>query len=297
MKPVSQNWALKVSTLIVVTACFVVMSFVLVFTSNFKSLLTLWGEEVQLTVYLNADTSEKGRDFVIEKLKATGKAGEIELITQEKALGDFRAQLASYAPEISRDEELLKLIPASLQVKLASDVAIENQTQTLQNLAAEAKKIEGVEDVTYGQDWVAKYATLVSVIQKALQGLGLIVVFAALFVISNAVRASVQNRKEEIIVMEMVGATSRMIRKPFLIEGALLGVVASTLAALFCFGIFSFLKNLVVTQLSFLRLGEHLAFMSVPVLVAFIVSGGVLGSVASYMCVRRLNDGFAGSQG
>lgn len=297
MIPSRKNWALKISTLVVVTACFVVMGASILVSQNFKKILTLWGEDVQMTVYLSQDISEKGYQFIESKLKESGKTGEIHLINQEKALEDFRSQLASYAPDISRDPELLNLIPASLQVRLAETVPVEEQMQVLQSLAAEIRNIEGVDDVSYGQDWVSKYSALVAAVEAIISLLGLVIVIAALFVISNAIRASIQNRKDEIVVLEMIGATSSIIRKPFMIEGAILGLSSSITAVLFCFLLFLGLRNLVVTKLSFLQLGEHLQFMSPVVLVAFVLGGTLLGAMASYLCVRSINDGFAGRQG
>lgn len=297
MRNAQSNWALKISTLIVVTACFVVMGSSLLVAQNFKNILTLWGEEVQLTVYLNPEITEAGRLFIENKLKETGKVGEIQLVTQEKALNDFRLQMASYAPEVTKDEELLRLIPASLQVHLASEIPTSEQNSALRSLAELARGIEGVEDVTYGQDWIEKYATFVIAIELILKLLGFVIVLAALFVVSNAIRASVQNRKDKIIVLEMIGATSAMIRKPFLYEGATLGLTSSVVAITLCYGLYAGLKTLIIQKLSFLQLGEHLQFMSPLLLILFIAGGAGLGALASYLCVRRLNDGYAGIQG
>lgn len=297
MKSSQKNWALKISTLVVVTACFAVMGAAVLISQNFKNILTLWGEDVQMTVYLSSDLSDKGRLFIIEKLNSSGKVGTVQHINQENALTEFRAQLASYAPDISHDDELLKLIPASLQVHLSKDIPASEQTQVLQSLAADIKGLEGVDEVSYGQDWIEKYAALVTAIESTLQILSLVIIFAALFVISNAIRASIQNRKDEIVVMEMIGATPGMIRKPFLVEGALLGLGSSIIATVLCFGLYLGIKKLLVSKLSFLQLSEHVQFLTPVMLVTFVVSGILLGAMASYLCVRRLNDGFAGSQG
>ncbi|WP_374029404.1 cell division protein FtsX [Bdellovibrio bacteriovorus] len=292
----SKNWALKVSTLVVVTACFAVMAASLLVSQNFKNLLTLWGEDVQMTVYLSQDLSEQGRQSIEETLKKSGKVGSIHLVTQEKALGDFRAQLASYAPDLSQDEELLKLIPSSLQVRLAGSVTTAEQISVLRSLAASVKGMNGVDEVSYGQDWIEKYSALVMAIEMTLHLLSLVILAAAVFVISNAIRASVQNRKDEIVVMEMIGATFSSIRKPFMVEGATVGLISSLLSITACFVLFTGIKNLLMTKLSFLQLGEHLRFLTPTALVLFIVGGTCLGALASYICVRRINDGYAGSQ-
>ncbi len=296
MKPPQKNLALKLSTLIVVTACFVVMGAALLISQNFKNILTLWGEDVQMTVYLSPELSRQGREGLESFLKETGKVGEVSFVNQEKALSEFRTQLASYAPDMSQDEELLKLIPASIQVKLAPSVTIQEQMQVLQNLAADLKKKEGVDEVSYGQDWVEKYGALVAAVEVTMQLLGIVILAASLFVMSNAIRASVQSRRDEIVVLEMIGATNSMIRKPFLKEGALLGLISSVLAVGLCFGTYLVFKNLLVTKLSFLQLGQHITFINPFSIAILIVGGTALGAFGSYLCVRRINDGWAASQ-
>jgi cell division transport system permease protein len=296
VRPPQKNFALKLTTLIVVTACFVVIGASLLVSKNFRNILTLWGEDVQMTVYLSSDLSEQGRQDIEKYLKDSGQVSDVQLVSQEKALSDFRVQLASYAPDISQDEELLKMIPASLQVKLASDIPAAEQSKVLQNLASGLKSKQGVDDVGYGQDWVEKYAAFVSAIEVTLQVVGIVIVLASMFVMSNAIRASVQAHRDEIVVLEMIGATTSMIRKPFLKEGALLGVVSSTVAVALCYGLYFGLKSLVVERLSFLQLGEHLTFIS-PVTVAIVIIGGTaMGALGSYMCVRKINDGWSASQ-
>ncbi|WP_374034525.1 cell division protein FtsX [Bdellovibrio bacteriovorus] len=297
MRPHQKNWALKVSTLVVVTACFVVMGAALLVSQNFRNILTLWGEDVQMTVYLSQDLSEKGRQDIESKIKENEHVAAVKFVTQEQALGDFRSQMASYAPDISQDEELLRLIPASLLVQLKSDVAAAEQTTVLQSMAGKLRQLEGVDEVSYGQDWVEKYAALVNAIELTLRALCLVILAASLFVMSNAIRASVQARKDEIVVLEMIGATPSMIRKPFLVEGAVLGVVSSVLSLGLCFAVYVGIKNLLTTKLSFLQLGEHIQFLGPVLLVVFVIAGTGLGALGSYLCVRRMNDGFAGSQG
>ncbi|HWU41903.1 MAG TPA: FtsX-like permease family protein, partial [Bdellovibrio sp.] len=230
-------------------------------------------------------------------LRESQKTSEISYVNQEKALGDFRAQLASYAPDLSHDDELLKLIPASLQVRLANNISAEEQMPTLQNLAQGLRSKEGVDDVSYGQDWIEKYSALVAALQITMQLLGIITLAASLFVMSNAIRASVQSRRDEIVVLEMIGATSSMIRRPYLKEGALLGITASIFAAGFCFIAYVGFKNLLMTKLSFLQLGQHLTFIHPAILATFIIGGTALGAFGSYLCVRKINDGWAASQG
>lgn len=297
MRPAPRNLALKLSTLIVATACFAVMSTGLVLSKNFRKMITLWGESVQLTVYLSQDNSVEGTEHIQKLLKASPEVETVRFITQEKALSDFRVQLASYAPDLTQDEELLQLIPASLEVSLKSSVPAGEQLGLLSNLASQVKNLEGVDEVSYGQEWVSKYSALVSAFEIVLNLLGLVILAASVFVMSNAIRASVSSRKDEIIVMEMIGATQAMVRKPFIAEGAILGALSSAFAIVLSFMLYTLMKNVLQGRLSFLQLSEHMAFLSVMGVLGFVLCGTLLGAFGSYLCVRRVNDGWAGSQG
>jgi cell division transport system permease protein len=269
----------------------------LLLSQNLQRVLTLWGDDIQLTVYLSEDITTENQANLEKFLKSNSEVGEVRLVTQERALTDFRTQLASYAPDLAKDDELLKLIPASLQVSLAHSVAAQEQGAILQNLAAKVKELPGVDDVSYGQEWVEKYSALVTAIEVVIRFLGFIVIMASVFVMSNMIRASVEGRREEIAVLELIGATARMIRRPFIVEGALLGGTASLLAVVLCYGIFFAVKQFTITKLSFLQLGEHLAFLNVFLMIGFVIFGVVLGAVGSFLCVRRVNDGWAARAG
>ncbi|QLY25342.1 ABC transporter permease [Bdellovibrio sp. KM01] len=265
----------------------------LLISKNFRNVLTHWGEDVQLTVYLSSDISAQGRDELEKYFKNHKDIGNFNLVTQDQALSDFRAQLASYAPDISKDDELLKMIPSSYQVKLKTEIATDAQSSILQAIATDLKGRSGIDDVSYGQDWVEKYSAFVSAINLALNLVGVVVLCASIFVMSNAIRASVQVHRDEIVVFEMIGATAAMIRKPFLKEGALLGFIASTLSMGIAFGMYTVGKSIVDTRLSFLRIGEQLSFVSPWMIAVIIIGGTVMGALASYLCVRKINDGYA----
>ncbi len=285
-----KNLALQISTLVVTTACFTVMACTLLFSQNLRNILTLWGEDIQMTVYLGQDLSIEQQQNIEQVLRAEKNVRDVRLITQEKALTDFRTQLASYAPDLAKDDELLKLIPSSYQLNLNPSLSSVEQLQSLKGIAGRAKNIEGVEDVSYGQDWVEKYSSFVSAIQLITQILALIILCAAVFVMSNVVRSLVNARREEIEVMELVGATSAMIRKPFLIQGVWMGGISAGLSLLLCYGAFEFLRSVFVNQLSFLRLGGQLQFLGFAGAFLFFLCGGLLGGLGSYICVSKIKD-------
>ncbi|AHI07234.1 hypothetical protein BDW_13670 [Bdellovibrio bacteriovorus W] len=296
MSYTQQTTALKFATFFVITSCYLVIAASLVFGLNLKSLLSQWGEDVQMTVYLSPEITEIQKQAIEKDLKAQAAVENFEFISQTKALDDFREQIASYAPDVTKDEDLLTLIPASYQISLHRDIPITEQTQALKSVELAMVKQEGVDEVSYGQDWIEKYSALLRVVDIVFYALIFIIVIASLFVASNSLRASIANRRDEIVVLEMIGATFTSIRRPYLIEGALTGLFSAILAiALSALGVYLF-KSQASGALSFLKLNETIRFLSVMGTVGFVAVGAGIGALASFMCVRSINDGYAGSR-
>jgi cell division transport system permease protein len=150
-----------------------------------------------------------------------------------------------------------------------------------------------VAEVSYGQEWVQKYGQFLYYFEKAGQAVGIIIFCAALFVLSNVIRASIQSRRQEIEVLELIGATPAMIRRPFMVEGAMIGLASSVMAVGVAYFSYINVVRLFQNELQFLQLGQHLHFLGMGIVVLFCLAGTLLGAFGSYLCVRQINDGWA----
>lgn len=291
-----RHFSLHLTTTLVVSSCFGILFSGLVVASNFQKMLSLWGDDIQMVVYLKEDVSDQEVFDLNSKIKEIKNVGKVEFISQTKALADFKAQMASYAPDISKDDELLTLIPASFQVSLSHTVNSENQDQEMQKIAGQIREMPIVEEVSYGQEWAKKYSELVGISNLVFLALGLVILLASMFVISNVVRASIANRSREIEILELIGATARMIRRPYLLEGASLGAISATVAVLGTAMLAISLQQLLLAKLKFLKFAEHLQFASVGLIAGFICFGAMLGWLAAYLCVRKINSGWSAAK-
>lgn len=288
-----RNWTLQFTTILVVTACYLVVCSSWVVAKNLKKILTVWGEDLQMTVYLAENTPASESEALEKKIKSNPLVGKVRWISKEQALADFRSQMASYAPDILQEQDLLSLIPASLQVSLSENLKAASHLKVLDALARNLKSEKSVADISYGQDWVQKYSQFLFYFEKSLQALGVIIFCAALFVLSNVIRASVQSRRQEIEVLELIGATPAMIRRPFLAEGAAIGGLSSLFAMGMSYFIYLNIVALFKNELQFLQLGEYLSFLNATAVLGFFSMGSLLGALGSYLCVRQINDGWA----
>ncbi len=225
-----QHLGMQMATLVVLASTLSVVVFVLAISINLQRILTVWGERVQISAYLEDNISQRNLEMLIADIKALPQIADVQYVTKKMAADQFREQMASYAPDLLDDSEYATPFPANLKIRLKDGTQSETYVQDLEGLAQLIGKKDGVEDVSYGQSWVKNFATFVSALRASGLLLGLILLVGSVLVIGNAIRTSISSRKQEIEIMELVGATASMIRRPFMVEGAAMGLLASVIA-------------------------------------------------------------------
>src|SRR5207248_8254283 len=97
----------------------------------------------------------------------------------------------------------------------------------LRVLAAQLSQLPGVQEVEFGREWLDKLEALGRGLRAFAAGALVVVLGAALLVVANTIRLAVYARRDEIEIMKLVGATDGYVRAPFLMEGALQGVLGA----------------------------------------------------------------------
>lgn len=264
-------------------------------TGNLKRLLTVWGDEIQITIYLKDDiTQDQKQD--IEKILALETGVEKTKYMDKTAAADsFEKSLKSYGPNFlkSLKSELDNPFPASYLVQVTK---AQKTPEKIEALAKQFTQMAGVEDVSYGQEWLRNYTTLVK-LSRAIAALFVaVILIGCLFTVSNSIRASLSSRREEIEILELVGATSKAVRTPFLIEGAFQGMLAVIVALILLNVAYRFLYQILESVLGASAVTSSLSFLPFYSWSLFILAGAAVGAVGSYLCVARLNTGWAAAQ-
>ncbi len=288
---------MQITTLLVLVASFSIVSFVLIFMMNVESIITNWGNSIRVTAYLKDDMPADKIESIKKTILSFPDTANIEFVDKASAKNSFKQQMATYAPSLLEDTQFLNPFPASFIVTLKSGLRDQSGASRLEKVAAQIQNIDGVEDVSYGQSWVRNFSQLAEGISRSGWILIAVLLAGSLLIISNSIRVSISSRKEEIEILELVGATSRMIRGPFVFEAAIMGFLAMVLAigtnyALFIWGS-SFLRE----NLSFARLSDQILFIRPLFLVGLILCGPAWGALSAYFTVRRLNSGWSAAEG
>lgn len=183
-------------------------------------------------------------------------------------------------------EELASLpveaFPASLEVALSPEAP----ASRVEGIAARVRELGAVEDVETYQRWFDQLAALVASGRTAAGVIALLVLVCVLAVVANTIRLAVANRREEVEVMKLCGATHDFVRGPFLLEGAFQGFAASVLACLMLLvGFLVLRERFDATFASFT--GVRAAFLPPAAVFALVLGGALVGAAGSALALRR----------
>jgi cell division transport system permease protein len=290
------HFSLQIATLLVLVACFTVVSGLITMSHNLYRILTLWGESMQVSVYFDESAAEQNVASVQKFLDDSNLVSKPKFVSKNEALSIFQEQMASYAPDIMKDKDLNKFIPASIQFGVSKSVSPSEQLGVMQSLANSLKGMPGVEDVSYGQEWVKSYSTLTNMLTWGGTVFIGIIAISAVFVMANSIHSSITQRKSEIEVLELIGATQNYIRTPFIWEGALLGGFSSLFALVLSFVGYTAAKTYLQSEISFLQLSAQVQFISPAMIAGLLAFGACAGAISAWVCVRKINDGWAATQ-
>ena len=208
----------------IAVALFVLGAFLLA-SSNLERLSEEWGRSAEMSVYLSDDATSADRQTV-ESLLAPGPiVAGYQFVSKEEALARFKSTFTDLAGAVETLEG--NPLPASYEVRLQ---ATPGSTQVIAELASRLEQTSGVSDVRYDRQWLDRVLAAVQTIQGVGLVLGAFLTFAAALTVANVVRLALWARRDELEIMQLVGAPQTFIRGPFVMEGVLQGGIGALLA-------------------------------------------------------------------
>lgn len=275
------GWA-GLASISTISISFLIIGIFLLLTLHLNAVVAEWKEGFQVTVFLEDGITPEQLDLLRKRISNESGIKATTYTSKQEALANFKR-------EFQGGEGLLEglgenPLPASFQLAIRE----EYQTpETLRQLAAFLSRLEGVEEVVYGQEWVERLSTVVKVLKVLGIGIGAVLALGSLLIVSNTIRLGVYARAEEIEIMRLVGASRSYIRAPFLLEGFLQGLLGVSLAL----GLLLIAYQLVWQQLDLspAQLYRVEAEWVLPPWMTFgmVGAGALLGAFGSLVAVSR----------
>lgn len=254
----------------------------LLVSENLERAVAQWQGTSRVTVYFAADATPQQIAAVDAWLGAHGDLAHRKFVTREQALARFRSYFTDLSDVVSQLDE--NPFPPSFECDVSPKLA---QTGALAPQLSQLRRIDGVDEVQFDWEWIARLRRLVNIINIAGFIAGGILAIAAAFTIANVIRLTMMLYREEIEIMRLVGATERIIRGPFLIEGILQGILGGIVAVVSLFALFSAARGMIGPARSMVWGFLFASFLPWPKIAALVAGGMLAGWFGSWLSVRE----------
>lgn len=244
---------------------------------NFRKALSDIAERVEVVAFVLRGTPTETISTASQDIASFPEVLEVKFVNEEQALSRARRELVEFR-EAYRDLTVNPL-PASFEIRLKPEA---RDAKSAQQVAERLRGYPFVEDVRYGRDWVERLDKLRNMAGAVGLVIGLAFAAVAIVIIGVTIRITVLQRAKEISIMRLVGATNRYIRGPFLLEGAIKGVLGGILALVMCWLTFWLFQNSTIEAA-----GDTLVFFGVIQMALILVFGTVIGFGGSILSVGR----------
>jgi cell division transport system permease protein len=226
-------------------------------------------ERVEIRAFIADGTPVEAVSAAAGDIAAFPEVAQVDILSPEQALERARKELTEFKDVFDAD-----FLPASLEVRLKPGF---RDPETVRAVAQRLESYRFVDDVRYGEDWVQKLYNIRNIAGAAGVILGIAFAAVAVIIIGSTIRMAVLAREREISIMRLVGATDGFVRRPFLIDGLLKGMVGGIIA-------------LLLVWLAHATVDRYLietSFFAPSLALLGILTGGLIGLIGSAVSVGR----------
>lgn len=265
----------------VIGIALVLPTLLLVVLSNVSSADLDWEGSAQITLFLTQEQSQLEAGTLANKLTSDTDVASTRLIDKDQALQDFSSRFElDNVIEFLDDNPLPHAIVVTPAEHLSTIDAIERLQQKLLKLSA-------VESAQLDALWIQRLQSITSFLEKAVLLIALMLAVAVLLILGNTIRLAIENRKEEIAVLKLVGGTRAFVCRPFLYMGLLYGLGGSIIAAIFTQISLSVLYAPIQELAQSYQSDFNLSGLGFESTLALLFSGTALGWLGAWIAVHR----------
>ncbi|MGX8703164.1 MAG: permease-like cell division protein FtsX [bacterium] len=285
-KNIWRNRMFSIASISTMAACIFIFGIFFSILMNVNSMVRTLEEEVGITVLFDEGISEKRIQKIGETIKTNEHVVNIKFTSAEEAWENFKkeyfADHPEYADSFSEDNPLANSASYTIHVD-----QVENQAKVVSFIEA----IKGVRQVNHSDQAVKTLMNFNSLLTVISMVIIIILLIIAIFLISNTVSVGINVRRPEIKIMKLIGATDSFVRAPFVVEGAIIGLVGAALPLLILFFTYDKLISILLNHFGVLsNLANALPTVNqvfsglLPIGLALGLGIGLIGSI---LTIRR----------
>ena len=265
----------------VTVACLLIVGSFSCLTYNLNIMVEDLNKTNQVLAYIDESLTDDRARSVQTAINRIDNVYQAKFISREEALANF---ISDYENPDAFDGTDASVLEHRVEVTLEDNRLMDETVEALWN-------VPGVVDVVAFDELAEGFSTLQDVLHVVSFVVIGVLLVVSLLIISNTVKLAMYDRREEISIMKMVGATNGFIRLPFVVEGFLLGMLGAALA----FGLEWLLYDAMVTKVAIidtLRLFQFVPFadLLMPMVTTFAAAGLFVGIIGSWTSIRKFMD-------
>ena len=265
----------------VTIACLVIVGSFSILAYNLDVMVEELNQTSEILVYVDADLSDSEARSIGTKINLMDNVLQSTFVSREEALEDF---IADHDGDSAFSGVQASDLRHRYVVTLEDNLLMKQTDEQL-------KQLPGVAKTNAAYELAEGFSTIQSVLHIVSYAVIAVLLVVSLLIISNTVKLAMYDRKDEIAIMKMVGATNGFIRLPFVVEGFTLGMVGAVLA----FGLEWVGYDALVQRVSgvdSLQLFSFVPFQEllIPMVVVFAGAGMFVGIVGSWTSIRKFMD-------
>lgn len=265
----------------VTVACLIIVGSFSILAYNLDVMVRDLNQTSEILVYIDSDLSDAEARSIGTKINALSNVLQAKFISREEALEKF--------VEDHNGDSAFNGVQAT-DLRHRYEVTLEDNS-LMDQTDAQLQQIPGVAKTNAAYELAQGFTTIQQVLHIVSVAMIAVLLVISLLIISNTVKLAMYDRRDEISIMKMVGATNGFIRLPFIVEGFTLGMMGAVLA----FGLEWVSYDALVERLSnvdSLKLFTFVPFESllIPMLIVFSAAGLFVGIVGSWTSIRKFMD-------
>ena len=271
------------ASLMIMWATMIIFGVFLILSENINHFVQEVEQEQGIQVFATDEATDEQIQKLGEEINQIEGVNKVEYVSKEEALDQMKEKFAENEDLLEGYEGENNIFTASYVVTL-TDLSLNTQVQEQISQLANVKKITNANEVI---------ATLIDLANgvKIVTGVILVLlVIISIFIIANTIKLTVHARRKEISIMKYVGATNSFIRWPFIVEGMIIGVIASAISILVIAVVYNLIAEQMVNSQFMRTVGISLVGFSEmfsSIIFVYMLLGVGIGAIGSIISMRK----------
>ncbi len=278
---IGRNLSLSIASISCISITLILVAVSIILSQNVNSFTASIEKDVTIVVFVNREATPEEVNVVEAQIKLLDNVENVKFQSKAEIKNQMQKESEVFNTIMSEYTEETNPLQDTYLVKV-KDINLIGET------AKEIKSFDKVAVVKYGEGMVEELVKIFDIVKKITYVVVVALIVVTAFLISNTIKITITNRKREIEIMRLVGASNSYIKLPFFFEGLWLGFIGSIIPIFICCYGYLYLYNRLGGQLftAIIKLVKPDALVF-NLVISVLLVGVIVGAFGSYRAVRR----------